>query len=355
MKKGILLVLVLILGLSMVLAGCGGNSGSEGEPETSGNEAPAADDGKEYTIRAAIMLDTAHPHYIAAETVMKPMIEEGTNGKVKVEVYPNGQLGSDRQTTEACQMGTLEMTLPATSTLSTFDDTFMILDVPYIFTSVAGCRNALDGKLGEAMNASLEEKAGMINLGFGESGFRNLSNNTRPVKSPEDLKGLKIRVLENPYHIATFKALGANPTPMAFGELFTALQQKQVDGQDNGVIITHTNKFYEVQKYYTVMQHMFNANSYIINKEFMESLPAEYQTVIRDAVKAAVKEQRRLIDEKEQALLDEMKAADIEVNELTPEEKQLFVDATQSVRDQFVAEFGEKAQKMLELAAEYQK
>lgn len=348
MRKKVLLVLVAVLCLSMMVAGCG-------EGKTSGSEAPAADDGKTYTIRAAIMLDTSHPHYIAAETVMKPMIEKGTNGKVKVEIYPNGQLGSDRQTVEACQMGTLEMTLPATSTLSTFDDTFMILDVPYVFTSVEGCRNALDGKLGEAMNASLAEKAGMINLGFGESGFRNLSNNIRPVKSPADLKGMKIRVIENPYHIATFKALGANPTPMAFGELFTGLQQKVVDGQDNGVMITYTNKFYEVQKYYTVTQHLFNANSYIINKEFFESLPAEYQTVIKDAVKAAVKEQRRLIDEKEQEYLAAMKAAGVEVNILTPEEKQAFIDATQSVRDKFVTEFGEKGQKMLELAAEYQK
>jgi len=353
MKKGMLLILVVFLGLSMMLAGCGGNSGSEGE--SSGGETPAADDGKTYTIRAAIMLDTAHPHYIAAETVMKKMIEEGTDGKVMVEVYPNGQLGSDRQTVESCQMGTLEMTLPSTATLSTFDDTFMILDVPYVFTSKEGCRNALDGKLGEAMNASLAEKAGMINLGYGESGFRNLSNNIRSVKSPSDLNGMKIRVIENPYHIATFKAIGANPTPMAFGELFTGLQQKQVDGQDNGVIITYTNKFYEVQKYYTVMQHMFNANSYIINKDFFESLPAEYQSVIKDAVKAAVKEQRRLIDEKEQEYLESMKAASIEVNELTPEEKQAFIDITQPVRDQYVTEFGDKGKELLELAAEYQK
>lgn len=347
-NKVMLLILVGILGLSLVLAGCGGG-------DTGSNEPAGTDDGKTYTIRAAIMLDTTHPHYIAAETVMKKMIEEGTDGKVKVEVYPNGQLGSDRQTVEACQMGTLEMTLPSTATLSTFDDTFMILDVPYVFTSKDGVRNALDGKLGEAMNASLAEKAGMINLGYGESGFRNLSNNIRPVKSPVDLKGMKVRVIENPYHIATFKALGANPTPMAFGELFTGLQQKAVDGQDNGVIITYTNKFYEVQKYYTVMQHMFNANSYIINKEFFESLPSEYQTVIKDAVAAAVNEQRRLIDEKEQEYLDEMKAASIKVNILTAEEKKPFIDATQSVRDQYVAEFGERGQELLDLAAEYQK
>ncbi|NLW06621.1 MAG: TRAP transporter substrate-binding protein [Clostridia bacterium] len=350
MRKKILLLLLAVLCLVLIVAGCGGGGG-----KTSGEETPATEDeGKTYVIRAPLMLDTSHPHYISAETVMKPMIEEGTNGKVKVEVYPNGQLGSDRQTTEACQMGTLEMTLPGLSVIPNFDDSFMILDVPYVFTSVEGCRNALDGKLGQMLSDSLAEKAGMIVLGYGESGFRQLSNNVRPVKSPADMKGMKIRVQENPYQIAIFEALGANPTPMAFGELYTALQQKQVDGQDNSIMITYTSKFYEVQKYYTLIQHTFNANAFIINKEFFESLPAEYQTVIKDAVKAAVVELRRIVDEREQQYLDEMKAAGLEVNELTREEKQAFIDATQSVRDKFVAEFGERGQQMLDVAAEYQ-
>lgn len=243
--------------------------------------------------------------------------------------------------------------MPAAATLASFDPNWYILDVPYVFTSPEMARAALDGELGAFLSKSLEETCGLICLGQGESGMRNLSNNLRPVHSLADIKGMKIRTLENKYHLATFQALGTNPTPMAFAEVYTALQTNQIDGQDNAITITYTNKFYEVQKYYTEIQHLFNGNTYLINADFYKSLPAEYQKILDDAVQAAVVEQRRLVDENEDKFLEEMRASGCEVNALTDAEKAEFVAATQPVRDQFVEEFGQVGQQMLDMAAKY--
>ena len=338
----ILLALCFVLGL----AGCS-ETATAPAASSDGSDLP------EVHITAAIMLADDHPHTIAAKEVMAKMVSEKTNGKFTIDVQNNGTMGSDKETTESCIMGNIEMTLPAAATLSSFDDNWYILDIPYVFTSPAMARAALDGELGKFLSDSLEEKCGLICLGQGESGMRNLSNSVKPVHNLADLKGMKIRTLENKYHLATFAALGANPTPMAFSEVYTALQTKQIDGQDNAITITYTNKFYEVQPYYTQIQHLINGNTYLINANFFHSLPEEYQKILQEAVTAAVAEQRRLIDENEAGYLAEMVAAGCEVNELTVEEKQEFIDATQSVRDQFAAEFGESGQKMLELAAKY--
>ena len=148
--------------------------------------------------------------------------------------------------------------------------------MPYVFMSKEQARAALDGDLGQYLSDSLEASCGLICLGYGESGMRQLSTGSKKVTTPADLSGLKIRVLENKYHLATFEALGANPTPMAFSEVYTALQMNQVDGQDNPITITCTNKFYEVQKYYTLTEHLFCGNCVVVNAEWFRSLPVSY-------------------------------------------------------------------------------
>jgi len=168
------------------------------------------------------------------------------------------------------------------------------------------------------------------------------------------MSGMKIRTLENKYHLATFSALGANSTPMSFSEVYTALSTKQIDGQDNPITITCTNKFYEVQKFYTLTEHMFCGNCVVVNAAWFHSLPEDYQTALREAVKDMIAEQRRLVDESESADIQEMTDNGCTVTTLTDEQKQAFVDATQSVRDDFVKEFGEAGQTMLDLAAKYE-
>ena len=348
MKRTATLLLALIM-VGSILAGCG----DKGTTDDSSNNANT-DENPTVAITFCNMLATDHPQSIAATEVLAPEISEKTGGKFTIDVQVNGALGSDAEATEATIMGTMNSCGPACATLASFDPNWYILDVPYVFKSKEHARAALDGELGEFLSNSLEESSGLIVLGFGESGMRNLSNNSKEVTSPADMSGMKIRTLENKYHLATFSALGANPTPMSFSEVYTALSTKQIDGQDNPITITCTNKFYEVQKFYTLTEHMFCGNCVVVNAAWFHSLPEDYQTALREAVKDMIAEQRRLVDESEATDIQEMTDNGCTVTTLTDEQKQAFVDATQSVRDDFVKEFGEAGQTMLDLAAKYE-
>ena len=358
MRKLTAMVLAGIMACSF-LSGCGGSKTATPQSTAKAAEEPAASgdsgDMPKVTATLAIMLAPDHPQCISAQNVLAKKVSEATTGNFTIDVQTNGALGSDAETVEATIMGTMYMTGTSAATLATVDPNWYILDIPYVFTSKEQARDALDGKLGEYLSKSLEETCGMICLGFGESGMRNLSNNSKEITSPADLSGMKIRVLENKYHLDTFQILGANPTAMSFSEVYTAMQTKQIDGQDNPITITATNKFYEVQKFYTKTEHMFCANTVTVNAEWFYSLPEEYQKILRSAVGDMIKEQRRLIDENEKSYIEEMEKSGCKVTELTDAQKQEFVDATQKIRDDFAAEFGEAGKTMLELAAEYQK
>ena len=224
MKKALSLVLASVMVLALAACGSANSAGgsSTAGADTTGNPA--------VNVSFALMLADDHPQTVAARTVMVEEVSEATDGMFTIDVQSNGALGSDAETVEAATMGTMYMTGPSAATLATIDNNWYILDVPYVFTSVEQARAALDGELGQFLSDSLEETAGLICLGFGESGMRALSNNKKEITSPSDLKGMKIRVLENKYHLATFEALGATPTPMAFSEVYTALQTGQIDG-----------------------------------------------------------------------------------------------------------------------------
>lgn len=347
MKRIATLLLALMM-ICSLFVGCGDQSNNGNADNGDANENPSV------AITFCNMLANDHPQSVAAMEVLAPEISEKTDGKFTIDVQVNGALGSDAEATEATIMGTMYSCGPACATIASFDSNWYILDVPYVFKSKEHARAALDGELGQFLSDSLEQTAGLICLGYGESGMRNLSNNSKAITSPADMSGMKIRTLENKYHLAAFSALGANPTPMSFSEVYTALSTKQIDGQDNPITITCTSKFYEVQSYYTLTEHMFCGNCVVVNAEWFHSLPESYQTALREAVKDMITEQRRLIDANEEAYIAEMEAAGCEIITLTDAEKQEFIDATQSVRDDFVAEFGDVGQTMLDLAAKYE-
>lgn len=314
-----------------------------------------ADDMRVVSATFCNMLAPEHPQSVAAAKVLTKEISEKTDGKFTIDVQVNGALGSDSETTEATIMGTMQMTGPAAATLATVDSNWYILDIPYVFLSKEHARRALDGELGDFLSKSLEKKCGIICLGIGESGMRNISNNSKEIKSAADLSGMKIRVLENKYHLAAFKELGSNPTAMAFSEVYTALQTHQIDGQDNPITITCTSKFYEVQKFYTLTEHMFCANTVCVNAQWFYSLPESYQQALRESVKDMIAEQRRLIDANEADYIKTMEEAGCKITMLTADQKKSFVDATEKVRESFVKEFGNDGKTMLELAAKYSK
>lgn len=349
MKKSLLLLLSVILVFALFLTGC---SGADDTATETGDDSDTATDTPavaEYTLRIPLVLADTHPQVIALTEIFKTEVEEQTDGKVIVEIYPNSQLGSDRETTEACMLGTLEMTAPSTSVFPGFDENFYVLDLPYLFNSKEAARNALDGDLGNKLNEHLQE-LGVEALYWGESGFRNMTNSKRPITQPSDLEGLKMRVMENTYMMEAFSSWGCNPTPMAFGELFTALQQGTVDGEDNATVIVSTSKFYEVQKYLSITEHIFGANALLINKELFDAMPAEYQEILRQAAADTAVRHRELIDELNVQLETDLANQGMEINTLTPESKQAFADASSGVKDMFAEKFGSE---LIDLAEQY--
>jgi C4-dicarboxylate-binding protein DctP len=290
-------------------------------------------------IRVAHVLAETHASHLAL-VEFKKYVEEKSQGKLKIELYPNAQLGSDRQALEGVGLGTLEMTMCTGSILSALDEKFSILDLPFLFKTREAAHKALDGELGKDV-AKLLEPHNLVCLGIAEGGYRNITNSKRPIYKPEDLKGLKIRTMENHIHIAAFRSWGANPTPMAFGELYTALQQGTVDAQENPISIIYTSKFYEVQKFGSLTGHVYGTVPIFINKAFFDKLPKDLQKVLVDGGKLCRDLQRKLAGEQDVKFVNDLKTKGMAINELTPAQKQVFIDRAKVVYDDFRKKFGE--------------
>lgn len=337
MKRFMSMFLALLMALS--LAACGGDTSTD----TGTTDDAAADSGSsgtaEYTIKVGHTLQEDTPAH-KAWLIFEEEVEKNSDGRISVELYPNSSLGSERVMFEACQMGTLEVAYGTTSVLANFDKNMQVLDLPFLFADEATARTAMTGELGEAVAADLGD-IGLLNLTYMENGIRHITNSSHPINTPDDLKGLKIRTMENSIHMSSFEALGASPTPMAFTELFTALQQKTVDGEENPIFLIQTSRFDEVQKYLSLTGHFYTSGIATINKAFFEGLPEDLQTVVMDAAVKARDAQYEFCDEDNAAALEYLKTT-MEVNEISPENRQLFVDATASVYDQVRAEVGDE-------------
>jgi TRAP-type transport system periplasmic protein len=212
----------------------------------------------------------------AAGTVFKNIVEAESGGAVSVKLFPAGQLGGERELIEAVKLGTIQMAMVSAAIASYYKEA-QVLDIPYLFSSAPVAWEVLDGSFGKEMAADCLKKTGLRVLAYGETGFRNFTNSTHPIKSPADMKGMKIRVMESPVYVNMVKGLGALPTPIAWPETYMALQQKVVDGQENPVSVIAANKFYEVQKFITLDGHSYGVDFILINDKFYQSLPKELQ------------------------------------------------------------------------------
>jgi C4-dicarboxylate-binding protein DctP len=345
MKKSLSLLLVVILCAGLILSGCQ----KPAETSTQGNSNNDTEAVTEpITIKVAHAVAESHASHIALQEVFKKEIEEKSGGRLVVEIYPNAQLGSDRQAFESVSMGSLEMTMCTMAIASGFEEKVTVLDLPFLFKTKEAVYNALDGELGAKLNELLV-KHNVLNLGYAEGGFRHITNSKRPITKPEDLNGIKLRTQENPIHVAAFKAFGANPTPMAFGELFTALQQKTVDGQENPINLIYASKFHEVQKYLTLTGHVYGTACFFVNNDFFNKLPEDLQKIVQEAADKAKDYQRQLCTQQDDEYLVELEKV-MEVYELTPEEKQAFVDKAAAVYEEFEKKHGSE---LIELAQSY--
>ena len=334
MKKRILSVLTLAAMTMAIFAGCGSSdnsSGSAGNVSSTGSVASSSKGGSEYTMIAGVSTPDNHPYALGLNKIGE-LVSEKTNGAVGLDVFGNSQLGNERDLIEGLQLGSVQMTCVSTAPLSGFTDMFLVFDLPFIFETTEQARAVMDSEVGDQILHSLDEQ-GLEGLAWFENGFRNVTNNVKPITVPDDLKGIKIRTMENQMHMAAFKAMGADPTPMAMGDVFTALQQGTIDAEENPVPIIETNKFGEVQKYLSMTGHLFSPAPVFISKDYFDSLPAEYQTAVQEAATEAVSYQREQIDEQNVSGLESLKSVGMEVNEV---EKQPFKDATQVVYTDYI-------------------
>lgn len=267
--------------------------------------------------------------YWAYTEVFGRALEGESNGRYVLETYPNGQLGDYESLTDQTAHGVVQMTAGVSAGLlaSYFPD-IQILEMPYSFPSTEVGRKVLDGPFGRELSDALAEASGLRVLGYLPSAFRNFSNSTRPIKTPADMEGLKIRVQPIPVHLAIVEALGANATPIAWGELYNALQTGVVDGQENAPYTMLLANLQEVQKFYTLDHHLLNMPMVIINEEFFQSLPAEDQAIFRSAARQAAFAMLGIIKAKESQDLVAIADAGVEIYQPTPAEFQQFVDAT---------------------------
>ena len=242
------------------------------------------------TMKISISVAQNSHQGVGIDTFAKE-VEKRTGGRYKVQTFYNGSLGGERESIEAVQLGTQELAMSSTGPVPNFVPETKILDVPFLFRDKAHARAVLDGPIGQELLAKFEPK-GFKALAWAENGFRHMTNSKRDVKAPEDLKGLKMRTMENPVHIAAYKGLGIITTPMAFPEVFAALQQGTVDGQENPFTVIHANKLYEVQKYLAITNHQYNPQSVIFSKKVWETLSATEKKIIDESADAAAKNQR---------------------------------------------------------------
>jgi C4-dicarboxylate-binding protein DctP len=259
----------------------------------------------------------------------KHLVEAASGGRIKVEIYPANQLGSEREQLEGVKMGTIEMCNVSEGTVPGFFQEILVVGIPYLFESAPLAWKVLDGPFGRDLMEEMKKKTGIRCLTITENGFRNFTNRIRPIKKPEDMKGLKFRTMENPAHMEMVRALGADPTPIAWGECYTALQQKVVDGQENPVSLILVMKFYEVQKYLTLDGHIYSIDFTFINDAFFQKLPKDLRRIVEDAARVAGTTHRGIQQYTSAIGVDELRQKGMEIYVPTPAEIEAFRKVTQ--------------------------
>lgn len=260
-------------------------------------------------------------------------------GKFKVELFPSFALGDERQMVEGAILGNIDFVITSTGPLGNFVPDLLVLDLPFIFRDYAHARKLLDGPIGEKLLDKCAPK-GFICLAWSENGLRHLTNSKRPIVTPDDLKGLKIRTMENDVHMQAFKTLGAMPTPISGSEIYSALQQHTVDGAENPLGNIGLQKLQQVQKFLTLSGHFYSPAVIVVaGSLWAKATPAEREA-FKDSARAAAAAARRKVDEQDIQWLADLKTAGMSVTVLTPDQRDAFVKAVQPAYAQWGKQFG---------------
>lgn len=328
MKVKRVLAILLAAVMTLGVTACGNSKSSEAEEESAS--------GDTLELQAGHALTEDSPYHMAL-TQWADEVYEQTEGRVKIEVFANSVLGNERDMIEALQMGTLDITLPNSAPLSNFTDTFKVFDLPFLFQDTEEAYKVIDSEIGDGMLESLSD-IGVVGLSMWENGFRYIANNKKEVKTPEDLSGMKIRTMENPIHMASFKAWGADATAMAWGEVYTALQQKTIDGLENPVSPIYQNKLHEVAPYLTMTGHFYCPAPLLISQKTWDKISQEDQKVIKELSDKYKDTERKMCAEVEQEYKQKM--LDEGVNIVEDVDKDLWRQAAEPVYEEYSQEVG---------------
>jgi TRAP-type transport system periplasmic protein len=354
----------LFLAAALTLTACGGfggdepagDGGNEGTEATGGTAAPeggsdgpqlsdppaiegdVVSDGDSYDIKFGIGLAEDSPQALSVD-YFGEILDQRSDGRIDVQLFPNSQVGDDLQMMNALQSGTLEMTYPSTSPATSIVPELRLFDLPFLFPEPEDADAVLDGEIGQQMLDGFDG-SGITGLAWAENGYRQLTNSQRAVSSPDDVSGLRVRVMENPIQVSIWETLGANPTSMAFGEVFSALEQGVVDGQENPWSTILTSRFDEVQDHGSQTRHVYTPFLILIGEEFYEGLPQEDQDLIQEAAVQAAQYQRTISREYDTYAKEELANRGMEITELSDEELAAFQEAVQPVYEQWQDEIG---------------
>lgn len=328
-RVSLVLLCLFVVGL---VVGCGGSG-----TETSGNGANS-EQGSQGQAQEKYVLKLAHDHQVSSpfqdtSEQFKKWIEERTDGRIEVQIYPAQQLGSSREMIEGTQMGTIEMTLLPTAKFGGFDQRLTLVDMPFLFPNEDILWKTLDGDIGKEIMSGLPD-IGIEGICFVAEGWKCFTSN-EPIEGPEFFKGKKWRVMEAPVIMATYEAWGANPVPIDFAEVYNSLQQGVVDGHENPYLSIHDMKFYEVQKYITVADHSYLSYFFSASKKWLDSLPEDLRQIVLDTTWDATQYHKGLMDEANARYLKNFENFGNEVVVLTEEQREAFRQASQPVYDEF--------------------
>ncbi len=332
MKKKLLVLMLLISLVTLTFAACGGGGTNE---EGTGNGQAAGDQTSDevFTMKWAHSSPADHDRLPDASVQIIKEIEEESNGRLVFQHYPASQLGAEREQLEGVQMGTIDVCVVSTGPIAGLFPEIAVIAIPYTITDRDTAYAVYDGEFGQTLAKKMEEKTGMKIFGWAENGFRTFSNNKRAVHTPADMKGLKIRTMENPVHMAMVEDLGASAIPVTFAELYTALSQGTVDGQENGLTLTYTNKLYEALKYITDDNHIYDVYCVAMAGDSYNKLPKDLQELLDKKMREFIELERQMNVEYEQTSIKAMQDAGIEFTTLTDDERQQFKDATADIVD----------------------
>ena len=279
-------------------------------------------------------------HYGVGAVHMQKLVAERLGGRYRIELFPNFQLGGEREMTEGAQLGTIDLVITSTGPVGNFVPDTLITDIPFLFRDYAHARGVLDGPVGQGILDKCPSK-GLICLAWSENGFRHMTNSKREVKSPDDAKGLKIRTMENQVHMQAFRTMGVLPTPMAFPEVFNALQTGTVDGQENPIGVIVSAKLNQVQKHLTLTGHVYSPAMVLMSPAAFNKMSEADRRAMVQIAREGAQVSRQRVEQLERDGIEQLRAAGMQIRTLSAPEKASFQNALAPAYAEYAKRFGQ--------------